>query len=285
MVEQFLSQGVVARRRFLQTSAGAAVLAFNAPAVLAAKDASLAQVQVSQIELVIKQRMLVQRCVKFYAQSLLNARGSDAKRLTIDSIARVDAAHAKQVAEESKKEGGNFQSMNTLEKISKEWPKLRAILQKPPAEKALPDVIQQSEWLVKQINQSTGASDMYLSRSPIGVLFATSGKQTFISQRIATYYFLRALNHNPDEAARIITDLMRDYEVNARLLEKGTDNTTEIKFLHQLGGTQWPYFKEAINVKMREDPTQLDYNVATAAENMLEVLERISLLYYKLATE
>ena len=75
-----------------------------------------------------------------------------------------------------------------------------------------------------------------------------------------------------------------DDKNNARLLEKGADNTTEIKFLHQLGGTQWPYFKEAINVKMREDPTQLDYNVATAAENMLEVLERTNLLYYKIAT-
>ena len=284
MVEQFLSPGFVVRRRFLQTSAGAAALVLSSPSVFAAKDASLGQSQVSQIDLVIKQRMLVQRCVKFYAQSLLNARTSDSKRLTTDSIARIDTAHAKQVEEESKKEG-NFQSMNVLGKISKEWPKLKAILLKAPNEKALPELLQISESLVKQLNQSTGAADMYLSRSPIGVLFATSGKQTFISQRIATYYFLRALDHATDEASRIITDLTRDYEVNARLLEKGVDNTTEIKFLHQLGGTQWPYFKEAINVKKREDPTQLDYNVATAAENMLEVLERISLLYYKLATE
>ena len=99
MVEQFLSPGFVVRRRFLQTSAGAAALVLSSPSVFAAKDASLGQSQVSQIDLVIKQRMLVQRCVKFYAQSLLNARTSDSKRLTTDSIARIDTAHAKQVEE------------------------------------------------------------------------------------------------------------------------------------------------------------------------------------------
>jgi len=92
------------------------------------------------------------------------------------------------------------------------------------------------------------------------------------------------MNLKPDEATRLIADLVKDFEYNADLLAKSAENTAEIKFLLQLGGTQWPYFKEAINMQNRADATQHDYNVATAAENMLEVQERTSLLYYKLAT-
>lgn len=283
MHTQLPSNALLMRRRFLQGAAGSAALAIVSPSALAAKDDALAQPQVVLIDLAMKQRMLVQRCTKLYVQSILNARVSDAKRLIADSISRIDAAYAKQYAAEAAKED-NGTMMRTLGTIGRDWPKLRALIQKAPSEKALADLVTQSEALSKQINQSMGAMDMFLSRSPIGAMVATAGKQCFISQRIATYYFLRALKYNPEEATRLINDLVKDYEYNAKLLEKSPDNTAEIKFLLQLGGTQWPYFKEAINVQSRDEATQLDYNVATAAENMLEVLERTNLLYYKLAT-
>jgi len=96
------------------------------------------------------------------------------------------------------------------------------------------------------------------------------------------YYFLKVLKHKPEEANQEIARLVGDFEYNKASLEKGKENSTEIKFLLQLAGTQWPYFKEAVNAKQRTDASQHDYNVATAAENMLEVLDRTNLLYYKL---
>lgn len=271
------------RRRLLQGTVATGLLALAPQASWGAKEDSLTQQTVILIDLSTKQRMLLQRCTKLYLQLLLNSRSSDAKRLLNDSFSRIEAAYAKQYAAESVRES-NIQNIIKLELLGREYPKFRALLQKPPSEKALPELVEKSESVVRIANQTAGATDQFLSRSPIGLLTATAGRQCFISQRIATYYFLRSLNHQPDVATRVISDLMTDYENNARLLEKGVQNTTEIKFLLQLAGTQWPYFKEAINVKTREDPTQLDYNVATAAENMLEVLERTNLLYYKIAT-
>lgn len=271
------------RRHLLQASVATGLLALAPQVSWAAKEDSLTQQQVILIDLATKQRMLLQRCAKLYLQLLLNSRSSDAKRLLTDSFSRIETAYAKQYAAESLRES-NIQNIIKLELLGREYPKYRALLQKPPSEKALPELVEKSESLVRIANQTAGATDQFLSRSPIGLLTATAGRQCFISQRIATYYFLRSLNHQPDVATRVISDLMTDYENNARLLEKGVQNTTEIKFLLQLAGTQWPYFKEAINVKTREDPTQLNYNVATAAENMLEVLERTNLLYYKIAT-
>ena len=271
------------RRRLLQATVATGLLALAPQSSWGAKEDSLTQQIVILIDLSTKQRMLLQRCTKLYLQLLLNSRSSDAKRLLSDSFSRIEAAYAKQYAAESVRES-NIQNIIKLDLLGREYPKFRALLQKPPSEKALPELVEKSESVVRIANQTAGATDQFLSRSPIGLLTATAGRQCFISQRIATYYFLRSLNHQPDVATRVISDLMTDYENNARLLEKGVQNTTEIKFLLQLAGTQWPYFKEAINVKTREDPTQLDYNVATAAENMLEVLERTNLLYYKIAT-
>jgi hypothetical protein len=277
------SRPSTARRSLLQGAAATGLLALAPQIARGAKEDSLTQQQVTLIDLSTKQRMLLQRCTKLYLQLLLNSRSSDAKRLLSDSFSRIETAYAKQYAAESLRES-NIQNIIKLDILGREYPKFRTLLQKPPSEKALPELVEKSESLVRVANQTAGATDQFLSGSPIGLLTATAGKQCFISQRIATYYFLRSLNHQPDVAARLIGDLMTDYENNARLLEKGVQNTTEIKFLLQLAGTQWPYFKEAINVKTREDPTQLNYNVATAAENMLEVLERTNLLYFKIAT-
>jgi len=273
------------RRGFLRTLGGGLVLGVAAsPLAYAALDDSLAQQQVILIDLAIKQRLLIQRCAKLYAQTLLGARASDAKRLISDSIASFEAINNKQNADAGKSGSTTYRNLKVLDDISQEWPKLRALLPKSPTERALPDTIAQSETLSKLINQSTGPSDQYLSRSPIGQLVAISGKQSFITQRMATYYFLRTLKFNPEDANRTIGDLVGDFEYNSGKLTKSQGNTAEITMLLQLAGTQWPYFKEAINTKVRADGAQLDYNVATAAENMLEVLQRTNSLYYKLAT-
>jgi len=272
------------RRRFFKTVGGGVLLGALPTLAYAAKDDMLAQQQVNLIDMASKQRILVQRCAKLYAQSLVGARASDAKRLTTDSIARFDVIYAKHSAAAETAGSTNYQTAKVLQTIGQDWPKLRAIFQKAPNEKYLAEMVAQSESLSKLINQSTGPTDMFLSRSPIGKLLAISGKQCFISQRLAGYYFLRTLKFNPDEANRVIADTVKDFEYNAEQLAKGAENTTEIKFLIQLGGTQWPYFKDAIATQNRSDGSQLDYNVATTAENMLEVLERTNLLYYQLAT-
>lgn len=276
-----LEQG--GRRFFLTSTIGGLVLASFGPNAFA-KDDDVAQLQVNLIDYAAMQRMLVQRATKLYAQVLVGARASDAKRLISDSVSRFDALNAKH--NEAAKGAGSttYNVAKTLENIRQDWPKLRTALLRTPSEKNLPDVIAQSEALSKQINQSTAPSGLFLSRSPIGQFMGVAGKQCYISQRLAMYYFLKALKHKPEEAEQEIARLVGDFEYNKSFLEKGKENSAEIKFLLQLAGTQWPYFKEAINAKQRTEANQQDYNVATAAENMLEVLERTNLLYYKLAT-
>ena len=271
------------RREFLANVTGGLVLGSFVPVVFA-KDDALAQNEINLIDYAAKQRILIQRLSKLYAQFLVGARTSDAKRLISDSVSRFESINAKHNAAAEVAGTTNFNITKALRNISQDWPKLRALLLRVPAEKSLPEVIVQSEALAKQINQSTGAADMYLSRSSIGQLMGVSGKQCYISQRLAMFYFLKVLKHKPEEADQDIARLVGDFEYNKSFLEKGKENSTEIKFLLQLAGTQWPYFKDAIHAKQRTEASQQDYNVATAAENLLEVLERINLLYYKLAT-
>ena len=271
------------RRSFLTNTIGGLVLASFVPTALA-KDDDVAQHHVTLIDYAAMQRMLVKRAAKLYVQFLVGARTSDAKRLISDSISRFESINAKHNAAASGAGSTMYTIAKALENIRQDWPKLRALLLKTPTDKNLPEVIAQSEALSKQINQSTQSADMFLSRSPIGQFMGIAGKQCYISQRLAMFYFLKVLKYKPEEAAQEITKLVGDFEYNKSFLEKGKENSAEIKFLLQLAGTQWPYFKEAINAKQRTEASQQDYNVATAAENMLEVLERINLLYYKLAT-
>lgn len=279
----FSSSGALCgRRTFLVGAASAVAVGAFAPGAFA-KDDSLAQHQVNLIDYAAKQRMLIQRLAKLYAQSLVGARTSDSKRLIADSVSRFETINAKQNAAAEGAGSTTYDVAKNLRSISQDWPKLRALLLRAPSEKNLPDVIGQSEALAKLVNQTTGAADMFLSRSTIGQLMGISGKQCYISQRLATYYFLKVLKYKPEEADEVINRLVGDFEYNKAALEKGKDNTAEISFLLQLAGTQWPYFKDAIKAKQRTDATQQDYNVATAAENMLEVLERTNQLYYKLA--
>lgn len=275
---------VLAQRRHLLQGIG---LLLASPLAFAAKEPTPAAVpalsQIDMINLAIRQRTLIQRLTKLYAQILVGARASDAKRLIAESSTRFDSLHTTHRNAATKSEATNYQVASTLEKIAKAWPLFRSIVEKPPAEKSLGAVASQCEDLSRLINQSSGASAQFLSSSPIGQLVDRSGKQCYLSQRIAKNYFLRVLQYNVEEANRDIAEARRDFTENAAILAKAGENTTEIKFLLQLGATQWPYFDDAVSSQNRKDTTELDYNVATTAENMLEVLERTNLLYLKLS--
>lgn len=276
------------RRRVLCLLGSAALmlgspLAHAVPAVAASAPAGSALTQIDLINLAVRQRTLIQRMTKLYAQVLVGARATDAKRLIQDSISRFDTLHTTHKSAASGMGSTNYQVTAVLDKISKAWSKLRADMAKPPTDKALPDICSQCEDLSRLINQSTGASAQFLSGSPIGQLVDRSGKQCYLSQRIAKNYFLRALDQSAEEASREIGDARKDFIENAAILAKAPENTTEIKFLLQLGATQWPYFDDAVS-QSRKGSSELDYNVATTAENILEVLERTNLLYFKLSS-
>lgn len=276
------------RRRVLCLLGGAALLlgsplARAASAATTSAPAGPALTQIDLINLAVRQRTLIQRMTKLYAQVLVGARTTDAKRLIQDSISRFDTLHGTHKSAASGMGSTNYQVTAVLDKISKAWAKLRTDMAKAPTDKALPDICSQCEDLSRLINQSTGASAQFLSGSPIGQLVDRSGKQCYLSQRIAKNYFLRALGQNADEASREIGDARKEFVDNAAFLAKAPENTTEIKFLLQLGATQWPYFDDAVS-QNHKSSTELDYNVATTAENILEVLERTNLLYFKLSS-
>lgn len=275
------------RRRVLCLLGGAALmlgspLAHAAPVAAASAPAGPALTQIDLINLAVRQRTLIQRMTKLYAQVLVGARTTDAKRLIQDSISRFDTLHGTHKSAASGMGSTNYQVTAVLDKISKAWAKLRTDIAKAPTDKALPDICSQCEDISRLINQSTGASAQFLSGSPIGQLVDRSGKQCYLSQRIAKNYFLRALGQSADEASREIGDARKEFIDNAAFLAKAPENTTEIKFLLQLGATQWPYFDDAVS-QSHKGSNELDYNVATTAENILEVLERTNLLYFKLS--
>lgn len=272
------------RRRFLQGAAGMAAL-LASPVILAAKENAAAPAKsVSQIELIniaVRERMLIERTSKLYAQTLVAARTSDAKRLITDSVSRFDALYS--VHKGSASASSSFQENSTLESRDRAWAKYRSLLERAPTEKNLSELVSAGESLSRLINQTTGASAQFLSGSTIGQLVDRSGKQCYLSQRIAKSYFYRALKFNVEEANRQIADARKDFMENAAFLAKAHENTMEIKFLLQLATTQWPYFDDAISQQGKHSSSQSDYNVATTAENMLEVLERTNQLYFKLS--
>jgi len=283
------------RRQLLRGFGAAAVLLISPFAYAAGKEpssassaavATVAAPTLSQIDLInlaVRQRTLVQRMAKLYAQVLVGARVSDAKRLITESTSRFDALHTTHKNAAAGMGSTNYQIAAALERIDKAWPKYRTLLEKQPSEKQLEELANQCEDLSKQINQSTGASAQFMSTSPIGQLVDRSGKQCYLSQRIAKDYFFRALKYGVEVANREIADARKEFVDNAVLLAKAPENTTEIKFLLQLAATQWPYFDDAVSSQGRQETAELDYNVATTAENMLEVLERTNLLYFKLS--
>lgn len=237
--------------------------------------------QVELVYLANRQRGLIQRIAKLYAQSLMGVRASDAKRVLGDSVSRFEVLHEAQIAAQQRSGSENYQIESTLKRVTTDWARFRALVTSTPSAKNLPDIAAQCDGLSSRVNQSAGPTALFLSNSRIGQLVDYSGKQCLLSQQMAKCYFFRALNHQRDECARQIAEARREFAENAILLSKAPENSGEIKSLLLLASTQWPYFEEAVTKVERNDSSQFDYNVATTAENMYEVLERINQLYYK----
>ena len=272
------------RRQFLKGCAGITAFFVGSP-LWAAKEVVATKI-LSQIELIniaVRERSLIERTGKLYAQFLASARASDAKRLIADAISKFDQLYILHQGSTLAGSGSSV-SASTLQARDRAWAKYRALLERSPVEKSLSDLVEAGDALSKLINQTAGASAQFLSGSEIGQLVERSGRQCLLSQRMAKNYFFRALKFNQEEASRQIAEARKEFMEGAAFLAKAKANTMEIKFLLQLAATQWPYFDEAVAQQGKSGGTsQLDYNVATAAENMLEVLERTNLLYFKLS--
>ncbi|WP_018607328.1 hypothetical protein [Uliginosibacterium gangwonense] len=272
------------RRRFMY--AGLAIVA--SPVLSAAPVATPKEtnggppLQVEYILLANQRRTLVQRIAKLYAQAVVGARVSDAKRVISDSVKRFDALQQAHLDAYQRSGTPNYQIESTLQRIGSDWIKFRALVSAQPSLANLPALANQCTSLSSLINQSAGPTSLFLSGSPLGQLVDYSGKQCLLSQLIAKCYFFRALGYQGEEASRQIAEASKEFAENAQLLAKAPENTGEIKSLLLLAQTQWPYFEEAVSKLERKDAAQFDYNVATTAENIYEVLDRTNLLYYKL---
>jgi len=276
------------RRRFMYAAAAliaspslsAAPVANSAPA--AAPAAGGPPLQVEYIRLANQRRTLVQRIAKLYAQAVVGARASDAKRLIADSAKRFDALHQAHLDAFQRSGTPSYQIESTLQRIGADWIKYRTLASGQPSLANFSALAEQCTSLSSMINQSAGPSSLFLTNSKLGQLVDYSGKQCLLSQMMAKCYFFRVSGYQSEEANRQIAEASKEFAENAKLLAKAQENTGEIKSLLLLAQTQWPYFEEAVGKLERKDATQFDYNVATTAENIYEVLDRTNLLYYKL---
>lgn len=283
--EPFVLSAAKSRRRFICAGltavvAGPALCA--APVSNAKESTGGPPLQVEYIRLANQRRTLVQRIAKLYAQAVVGARVPDAKRLIADSVKRFDLLAQAHLDAYQRSGTPNYQIESTLQRIGSDWAKYRALVSGQPSLANLPALAGQCTSLSSQINQSAGPTALFLNGSPLGQLVDYSGKQCLLSQLIAKCYFFRALGYQSEEANRQISEASKEFAENSVLLLKAPENTGEIKSLLLLAQTQWPYFEEAVNKLERKDAAQFDYNVATTAENIYEVLDRTNLLYYKL---
>jgi probable addiction module antidote protein len=145
-------------------------------------------------------------------------------------------------------------------------------------------VLMLNEEILVMAQESTDQLER-VSRTTAGKVVNIAGRQRMLSQRMAKFY--QALNWGiaePDTFAKL-TAARKEFIDTLDVLEHFPKNTPDIRNELDIGKRQWAIFDQALqlNVSLTEKRSLLASNVALFSERILEVLDRLTCRYTKLA--
>jgi hypothetical protein len=110
-----------------------------------------------------------------------------------------------------------------------------------------------------------------------------AGRQRMLSQRVAKFHQASVWGVAPADGAQELTRSRAEFADALKELSSAPQNTPAIKDELALGAQQWTFFEDAL--KTRTGAERLTYagHVASTSERLLEVFDRVTTLYEKVA--
>jgi probable addiction module antidote protein len=132
--------------------------------------------------------------------------------------------------------------------------------------------------------ESTDQLEKY-SRTAAGKVVNLAGRQRMLSQRMAKFY--QALNWGiagPDTLAKLAA-ARKEFVESFTVLAGFARNTPDIRHELEVGKQQWAIFDNALNTNAGSlgKRSLVASNVATLSERLLEVMDRVTCMYTRLA--
>lgn len=227
-----------------------------------------------------RQRMLSQQLAKCYLQI---GQSIDAKRSK--QILEAALALFEQQLVELKVFAPTQDIKAVLTNLEQAWVSYKEVLvDATPNQRDAKLVLTINEDILVMAQESTDQLEKY-SRTVAGKVVNLAGRQRMLSQRMAKFY--QALNWGvatPDTMLRL-NAARKEFIDSLAVLAGFQHNTPDIRNELEVGKQQWTIFDKALNSNFSSmgKKSLVASNVATLSERLLEVMDRVTFLYTKLA--
>ena len=217
-----------------------------------------------------RQRMLTQRIIKAYAQSLLDV----APDTAIDQIDDAIVLFESQL-QNLTKYAPNPEIKSQIEHVASLWtPYRNAAMVKDKADN-LHQLASMNEGLLQAAHTVVQALEN-LSTAPAGRLVNIAGRQRMLSQRVAKFYLLRSYGFENDEIKKELETAANEFRAALAELSKAPDNTSEISAGLVEVAKQWTVFEKSFSLPKGQSVPLM---IAMYSEKVLKQMNQITGLY------
>ncbi|MFZ6759792.1 type IV pili methyl-accepting chemotaxis transducer N-terminal domain-containing protein [Undibacterium sp. Ji50W] len=225
-----------------------------------------------------RQRMLTQRLAKAYLQIGQDVETETSKKILDQSMSSFDRQlvelHAFSPTTDIR---GN------LSRMEQTWQEYKQTLVGKAANKEdAKTVLKLSENLLQMADEVTMQLEKHAGGST-GKLVNLAGRQRMLSQRLAKLYQATNWNIAPANAAATIETTRKEFAAAMQTLQAASGSNTRLKDELLLAQSQWVFFDTALHQNSDGKLQRLSAsNVATTSERILEVMDKITVMYQQL---
>ncbi len=211
-------------------------------------------------------RMLSQRIVKSYAQSIVGPEISGARQITADCIARVDANLGILRKAISTTGYGEL-----VERVATSWKNVHAICSDPPVASCVDELDSCAEGMLKDAETLTDFLESS-GLAPSLRILNIAGRQRMLSQRICKFCFLLALEPRPARAEQL-SRLIEAFQKAMDFLIAAPLTSTSIQTALDAARAEWKHLTGLL--EKTGEATTLS-QISEAAEKLLGIFEHLT---------